>query len=618
MILSQITPGQILPFANHLWQSTIFAAMAGLLTLFLRKNRAQVRYGLWLVASVKFLIPFSLLVTVGSLVGRHSAVAIAPSELAPASDLSFVIERASDPFGAPLIPPAPPLEMPAVQRSYTGAILAVLITVWAIGFLTMVCRWTLGWRRMRALTRNARTLDLPIGLPVKTSPACGEPGVYGIVRPVLLLPAWILDCLTAPELEAIVAHELCHVRRRDNLASTIHMAVQAVFWFHPLVWLLGARLLEERELACDEEVLRMGGEPRIYADGILKICELYLASPLACVAGVTGGDLKRRIEAILSNRAALRMSYAKKAALTVAGLAALAAPVTVGVIHAPTIWAQSLQAAADKMEFEVVSVKPNKSGSSNKGSNIPLGPGSLFPSVGGRLSIVNHPVMTLIAFAYKITGDQEQALRLQVPGWVLSDSFDIEARAAGTPTKDEMRLMVRSLLADRFKLVIRAETREVPIFALVLLKPEQPGPRLRRHPPESSCVPGVEAVMQVNDSGFPVTCGGLVPMPHAGGRLSKFGARNVTMTFIANQLSIMGLLGRHVQDQTRLTGNYDFTLEWSPELTGAQATDAALQEVPPGPTFQQALAQQLGAKLVSQKGLADILIVDHVEHPSEN
>jgi len=113
-------------------------------------------------------------------------------------------------------------------------------------------------------------------------------------------------------MESIVAHELCHVRRRDNLATVIHMAVEVVSWFHPLVWWLGARLMEERERACDEEVLRNGGEPRAYTEGILKICELYLASTLACVAGVTGGDLKRRIEAIMSNRAAHRLNYTKK------------------------------------------------------------------------------------------------------------------------------------------------------------------------------------------------------------------------------------------------------------------------------------------------------------------
>ena len=98
------------------------------------------------------------------------------------------------------------------------------------------------------------------------------------------------------------------------------MAVEAVFWFHPLAWWIGARLMEERERACDEEVLRMGSLPQIYAEGILKICELYLASPLPCVAGVTGANLKQRIEEIMANRRVIGLSVAKCTALAVAGL----------------------------------------------------------------------------------------------------------------------------------------------------------------------------------------------------------------------------------------------------------------------------------------------------------
>src|SRR5438552_651971 len=81
--------------------------------------------------------------------------------------------------------------------------------------------------------------------------------------------------LRPPQLEAVLAHELCHVRRRDNLVASIHMIVEAIFWFHPLVWWIGAKLVEERERACDEEVLRLGSEPRVYAEGIVNVCKLY-------------------------------------------------------------------------------------------------------------------------------------------------------------------------------------------------------------------------------------------------------------------------------------------------------------------------------------------------------
>ncbi len=128
--------------------------------------------------------------------------------------------------------------------------------------------------------------------------------MVGLLRPILLLPAGIAERLTPPQLEAVLAHELCHVRRRDNLFASIHMIVEAIFWFHPLVWWIGARLVEERERACDEEVLSLGSEPHVYAEAILNVCKLYVESPLVCVSGVTGANLKRRIEAIMTNRIA--------------------------------------------------------------------------------------------------------------------------------------------------------------------------------------------------------------------------------------------------------------------------------------------------------------------------
>src|SRR5207249_5075322 len=127
------------------------------------------------------------------------------------------------------------------------------------------------------------------------------PGVVGLFRPILLLPASIEERLTMLQLDAVLAHELCHVRRRDNLTSAIHMIVEAIFWFHPLVWWIGARLVEERERACDEAVLSLGSEPHDYAEAILKVCSQYVESPLACTSGVSGSDLKKRIQAILAD-----------------------------------------------------------------------------------------------------------------------------------------------------------------------------------------------------------------------------------------------------------------------------------------------------------------------------
>src|SRR5262249_38204221 len=162
-----------------------------------------------------------------------------------------VIEQVSQPFTAPFLSATIPA---SPETSPVNWIPAVLYAVWVIGSATFVVSWWQRWRRLRAVLCTASPLDLPIGMEAMTSPVFAEPGVFGVRRPVLLLPAGITDRLTPPQLEAIAAHELCHVRRRDNLATAIHMGVEALFWFHPLVWWLGARLMDERERACDEEV----------------------------------------------------------------------------------------------------------------------------------------------------------------------------------------------------------------------------------------------------------------------------------------------------------------------------------------------------------------------------
>ncbi len=332
--------------ADHLWQSTLFVGAAWVLILALRKNQAQVRYWVWFTASVKFLIPFSLLVGLGALVPRRAA-AVPPVR----ARWVAMAEQISEPL---IVVPPVPVASERENHNYVGMAAVVL---WACGFATVAICWLVRWKRVHALRRSAalvKTVKFPV--PVMFAPGLIEPGIVGILRPVLLLPEGIAERLDRAQLAAILAHELCHVRRRDNLTATIHMVVQAIFWFHPLVWWLGARLVDERERACDEEVLRIFGHPKAYAEGILNVCKLYVESRLACVAGVTGSNLKKRIETIMTNRLALRLNFGKKLALAVAGTAALAVPIAVGVLNLPVIRAQSVPAGTPK--WEAVSIRP--------------------------------------------------------------------------------------------------------------------------------------------------------------------------------------------------------------------------------------------------------------------
>jgi bla regulator protein blaR1 len=162
----------------------------------------------------------------------------------------------------------------------------------------------------------------------------------GISRPVVLLPQGILERLTPAHLEAVLAHEFCHVRRRDNLTAALHMIVEAVFW-NPLVWWIGERLAEERERVCDAGVLRLGNEAQVYAESILRVCQFYVDSPLACVSGVTGSDLKKRMAGIMNDHFGETLGTPKKILLAAASATALAMPLAWGLLTAPRLRAQA-------------------------------------------------------------------------------------------------------------------------------------------------------------------------------------------------------------------------------------------------------------------------------------
>ena len=347
---------------NHLWQSTIVAALALLLTLALKKNEARVRYWVWMAASVKFLLPFSLLMDAGQWVRSMVTAPIAKPSVAA------TIEQVAQPFRGSTTFDAVSTRLPAHGVAWLPAI---LLSVWLCGVLLIAVRWARAWMRIRAVVREAApaeiVADAPVAagvqvaanVPVLCSSALLEPGVFGILRPVLLLPKGILERLQPAQLRAIVAHEMCHVRRRDNLTFALHMITQAVFWFHPLSWWIGSRLIEERERACDEAVLEAGGEAEVYAEGILNVCKFYVESPLACAAGVSGADLKHRIARIMTAPTTRQLNFTRKLLLGAAGFAAVALPLSLGLVRSVLAEERAEDTAARLPKFEVASIKPH-------------------------------------------------------------------------------------------------------------------------------------------------------------------------------------------------------------------------------------------------------------------
>lgn len=279
-------------------------------------------------------------------------------------------------------------------------------------------------------------------------------------------------------------------------------------------------------------------------------------------------------------------------------------------------WAQAT--STPRLEFDVASVKQNKS-DARPSSNFPLGPGSMYSNTGGAFSATHQPLWIYIMFAYKMTDHEVQSVRKQLPSWALEETYDIEARTDNhSATKDEMRAMMQALLAERFKLKLHTMNEEMPAYALVQVTPGKLGPKLRAHPSDdTSCSTAVPARggPPTSEGGFPVICGGAGQLQaSAPGRLAV-GYRDAPLSLIAKQMPAMGGLEKPVVDETGLAGNYDFALEFSPQLP-PEATPPA--DYNPGPSFQQALLTQTGLKLVAQKRPVEVIVVDHVERPSAN
>ncbi len=272
------------------------------------------------------------------------------------------------------------------------------------------------------------------------------------------------------------------------------------------------------------------------------------------------------------------------------GLVIVTAPATV------SLRAQSPPVDAEHPAFEVASVKTASAGN----------PGVAMQIQGGRYTATNIPLRSLIINAYRV----RDAQILGGQSW-LTDRFDIVAKAEGSPSPAQMQLMMRRLLADRFKLVVHTETRDLPIYALVLNRSDgKLGPQLRTA--AADCTASRGRFTSTGSSASPLqrpTCG----MTMSGGNLMAGG---IPIANLAATLS--GFVNRIVQDRTGLTGNFDLDLRWTPDQLGTQPPGAAPDALPlaDGPSIFTAVQEQLGLKLESTKAPLDVLVIDRVEKPT--
>ena len=590
-------------WTNHLWQSTLFAAAVALTTLAFRKNRAQVRYCLWLSASVKFLVPFVLLMNLGNSIWSALAARKIATELAPQavslslpSAVSLNLEQIAQPF------PDTSSFVSSARPVYSIEWIPIaIVCMWVCGFLSVLLVRLRGWLRVRAALRASTPIDIDAAVAVRSSPGLLEPGVVGFLRPVLLLPEDILNHLSPSQLGTVIAHELSHIRRRDNLTAAVHMVVEAIFWFHPLVWWIGTRLVEEREHACDEAVLGLGGEPRDYADAILSVCKFCVESPLACVSGISGADLKKRIVRIMTEGLGYKLSFGRKLLLAGVAALALAVPVMLGqaeaarrlmlaaikaapkplqtTAHAVIAEEEALstgeieQAALPldlsglaQLRFDLASGPRFEAAHMERNKHVPIPTQSGPMREGDHYVIYAHSMQSLISEAYGVPENQV----IGGPPWLEFDRYDIEAKTPATTSDANVKLMLRALLEERLHLMVQSGTFPQPARILSL---EKGGSKLK--PSDGKVEAGCKQ-------------SGQAPSAPGGTPTMTLDCHNQTTKDIAHLLEDdAGWRDkRPVIDRTGLKGSFDFKLSWTLPMTG-----------PDEAVFTEAASSELGLKI---------------------
>lgn len=417
---------------DHLWQSTLFCAAVWLVTLTLRANGAALRHWLWLVASLKFLVPFSALFYLGAMAGLPTPVGSQPTLFTQAIEVS-----------APVVSPTVSLldtPVPQVAFRFTLAL------IWALGAGVVATHWFLAWNAADSIVRAARPVP---GSPLdaRVTDAAIEPAVARVFRPVVLLPSALLGRLSKEQLDAVLAHEREHIRRHDNFTAHLHRLVQVAFWFHPLVWWIGRQMMEERENACDEAVLDRGHDAKEYAEGILAVCRhCHELASTGHASSAISGDLTRRIRSIIRHVPPVSPGFCKAFALSACTLALALGPLFAGAFDGEVRRQARVVSDARNLDDADITVSPSAGGA-----------GGYRLAADDRLvTIRNTTLRELVAVSYGVS-------KMNVSGgvWLDTSRYDIRVdlhEPVADPDEFDpaaLRGVVNKLLASRFDLQIQ-------------------------------------------------------------------------------------------------------------------------------------------------------------------
>jgi uncharacterized protein (TIGR03435 family) len=622
---------------HFVWQGAAVATAAFVLLTLLRDRAPQTRYAVACIALVAMVA--APLVSVAVL---SRAVAADQSQAAASTPAAAALDR-GDPVPAGLsnllnLSMARGLSSSELVSAGPRAWLPLVVALWIVGVGVLFLRLLGGWWNIHRLHRVSRrsassvwkgaaeriaaSLGLSRPVHVVDSPHVDTPTVIGWVTPVILLPVAALAGLSPSQVEAILAHELAHIRRHDFLVNLLQTFAETLLFYHPAVWWLSTRIRTEREHCCDAVALSVCADPVSYAEALVELeSRRTVQSHLAMAA--TGGALMARIRRVLGVPGDDRPRAF--------GTMAIVAAVTLVIFVAGA----SRYLAAAQPDAPVAPQQGTASDSAAWSM--------VFNHADSTMRIIGYRGRDLIRFAYQVP----QARVVGGPSWLDEQILNIVVDLGAVPRADEMPGIVREALESRLGLKTHVEQRNFPVLALVMARDDRvfgPGLRVASRP----CF-DVQQWMASGQPWDPRPDWRRVP-PCGGIHDSSLGWKqhwSVTMPVFAESLRdyvkgwaidvrrpsseasgthrvdtigphLVALKSPDIVDRTGLTGLYDVEFSAFYPTAALMSRFPLLRNVlePMGFTsIPRALEDQLGLRLVESEAPYDVIVIDQAERP---